>query len=196
MDYAKKYREQYYLKNKIKILNNNQLYRQKYKIRVLAQKLKWQKENKYKRKIINQRYVKNNKEKILLSNKKYREKNKKIIYKKFLNKLKTDPTFKLIHQIKHRTRMALKNNSKTAPSLELLGCDAETCWKYLESKFQPGMTRKNHGTKGWHLDHFLPCISFDLSKESEQRKCFHYTNLQPLWAKDNLSKGSKSPKDF
>ena len=53
------------------------------------------------------------------------------------------------------------------------------------------MTWKNWGVKGWHLDHIIPCASFDLSLPEEQKKCFHYTNLQPLWAEDNLSKGSK-----
>jgi hypothetical protein len=51
------------------------------------------------------------------------------------------------------------------------------------------MSFKNYGK--WHIDHIRPCASFDLSKASEQKECFHYTNLQPLWAEDNLSKGIK-----
>ena len=50
---------------------------------------------------------------------------------------------------------------------------------------------KNWALDGWHLDHIIPCSSFDLTIEEEQKKCFHYTNLQPLWAKDNLSKHNK-----
>ena len=60
------------------------------------------------------------------------------------------------------------------------------------------MTWDNHGNgwygngmNQWHIDHIIPCASFDLSKEEEQYRCFHYTNLQPLWAYDNLSKGNK-----
>ena len=49
----------------------------------------------------------------------------------------------------------------------------------------------NHGLYGWHIDHIQPCNSFDLSNEEEQKKCFHYSNMQPLWAFDNLSKGAK-----
>ena len=59
---------------------------------------------------------------------------------------------------------------------------------YLDAKFTDGMSWENHGE--WHIDHILPCASFNLLIEDEQRKCFHYTNLQPLWAKDNLSKAA------
>jgi hypothetical protein len=58
-----------------------------------------------------------------------------------------------------------------------------------EKKFKPKMSWNNYGK--WHIDHIKPCCSFNLSKSEEQRKCFHYSNLQPLWAKENLSKGKK-----
>ena len=51
------------------------------------------------------------------------------------------------------------------------------------------MTWENHGK--WHVDHIKPCCTFDFSKEEEQKKCFHYTNLQPLWAEENLVKAGK-----
>ena len=73
--------------------------------------------------------------------------------------------------------------------MELLGCSIEKLWEHLESKFQPGMTRENHGK--WHIDHIRPCISFNLTDLEQQKICFHYTNLQPLWAEDNLKKGAK-----
>ena len=60
-----------------------------------------------------------------------------------------------------------------------------------ESLFQSGMTWENHGKYGWHIDHIRPCSSFDLTDPEQQKLCCHYTNLQPLWAKDNLSKGYK-----
>jgi hypothetical protein len=53
------------------------------------------------------------------------------------------------------------------------------------------MTWDNYGKKGWHVDYILPCASFDLTKEEEQKKCFHYTNLQPLWWLDNIKKSDK-----
>ena len=74
-------------------------------------------------------------------------------------------------------------------TMELTGCELPFLKGYLEAKFTEGMTWENHGD--WHIDHIQPCCSFDLKEEEEQQKCFHYTNLQPLWASDNLTKGGK-----
>ena len=84
----------------------------------------------------------------------------------------------------------LKGLVKSAPTLKLLDVpNIEFLWQHLEKKFQPGMTRENYGL--WHVDHIIPCASFDFSDPKQQKKCFHYTNLQPLWATDNFSKGAK-----
>jgi HNH endonuclease. len=53
------------------------------------------------------------------------------------------------------------------------------------------MSWDNYGRDGWHIDHIRPCASFDLTDPEQQRQCFHYTNLQPLWAADNIRKGAK-----
>ena len=75
--------------------------------------------------------------------------------------------------------------------MELTGCSVETLWKHLESKFKFGMTKQNHGYYGWHVDHIIPCSAFNLECPVQQLACFHYTNLQPLWAKDNIKKNNK-----
>jgi len=87
-----------------------------------------------------------------------------------------------------------KQNIKHKRTLELLNCSVDFLKKYIEKKFNTtkntkGMTWDNYGE--WHIDHIRPCANFDLSKEEEQKKCFNYKNLQPLWAKDNLSKNDK-----
>lgn len=90
-----------------------------------------------------------------------------------------------------RFRLALNKKRQVKNKLKYLGCSIDEWKKYLENKFEPWMNWDNYGTTGWHIDHIKPCCSFDLTKESERKKCFHYTNTQPLGCKENLSKGSK-----
>lgn len=122
---------------------------------------------------------KNNRKEIQETNTKY-ERNRK----------KLDPEFKMVKTLRSRLGTALnrKNAKKSTKTLDLIGCSISYLMGYLESKFTEGMTWENHGE--WHIDHIKPCAKFNLLIEDEQRKCFHYTNLQPLWAKDNLSKSS------
>jgi hypothetical protein len=78
---------------------------------------------------------------------------------------------------------------KSSKTLELLGCTVEDLRLFLETEFVEGMTWENYGQ--WHIDHTRPCASFNLEDPEEQKKCFHWTNLQPLWAQDNMRKGAK-----
>jgi len=81
---------------------------------------------------------------------------------------------------------------KSAKTELLLGCTVEDFMGYIESKWMPGMSWENWGARrnSWHLDHIRPCASFDLSLAEEQRECFHFTNYQPLWARENIRKGA------
>ena len=108
-----------------------------------------------------------------------------------INRLKTDVGFRLIRNLRCRVRLALKGFSKSVSTMKLIGCDIEFFQSYFCSKFVNGMSWKHVMNGEIHIDHIRPCASFDLSKPSEQRKCFHYTNLQPLWAIDNLKKSAK-----
>lgn len=83
----------------------------------------------------------------------------------------------------------LVGSPKAAKTFDAAGCTVAELRAYLESKWLPGMSWENYGLKGWHVDHVTPCSFFDLSDPEQQLKCFHYTNLQPLWAFDNISKG-------
>jgi len=78
---------------------------------------------------------------------------------------------------------------KSSKTLELLGCSVNDLKTHLESQFTECMTWENYGE--WHIDHIRPCASFNLEDPEEQKKCFHWTNLQPLWAKDNLAKSDR-----
>lgn len=88
-----------------------------------------------------------------------------------------------------RTKIAVKREYRSGSCLQLLGCDITFLKKYIESKFTEGMSWDNYGE--WHIDHIIPCYKFDLSDPEQQKICFNYKNLQPLWAKDNLRKGNK-----
>ena len=90
-----------------------------------------------------------------------------------------------------RIRMALKNNYKSKSTMKLIGCSIKFLKNYLQKQFKKGMSWSNHGLYGWHIDHIRPCALFDLTKPSEQKKCFNYKNLQPLWAEENIRKGKK-----
>jgi hypothetical protein len=138
-------------------------------------------------------YRKINKDKIKMFNKEYYKLNKIFIIRQHnkyqINKRKIDINFRLYSCLSKRIRDALKCICKSKRTTELLGCSVEELKAHLSSKFTKGMSFKNYGK--WHIDHIKPCAKFDLSKASEQYKCFHYTNLQPLWAKDNLEKSDK-----
>lgn len=107
------------------------------------------------------------------------------------NKKKNDPAYRIEQALRTRMYQALRKSKKSACTEELVGCAFDDLKKYLEKKFLPGMSWSNYTRSGWHIDHIRPCASFDLSDPAQQRECFHYTNLQPLWAADNLSKSAK-----
>ena len=105
------------------------------------------------------------------------------------NRLKTDINYKLTCYLRCRLNTTLKGNYKSGSAVKDLGCSIPELKNYLESKFKPGMSWKNWGVHGWHIDHIVPLASFDISDREEVLKACHYTNLQPLWAKENLKKG-------
>jgi len=103
----------------------------------------------------------------------------------------TNPQYVLAARLRSRTKKAIKYQGgyKSATTEKLLGCTFEEAKIHIEKQFLEGMSWENHGE--WHIDHIRPCASFDLTDPEQQKLCCHYTNLQPLWAHDNLSKHDK-----
>lgn len=97
-----------------------------------------------------------------------------------------DPQYKISVLLRIRMCSALKKGYKKGSGIRYIGCSVIQLKEYLEKKFQPGMTWSNHGK--WHIDHIIPLCSFDLTDKKQFLKAVHYTNLQPLWAVDNLKK--------
>ena len=185
-------------------------YRETHKEELKKKKKKWDKENadhvkeysiknKGKRDLAQKKYREAHREELRAKrdkeyHKKYFQENKESIYEKRRENL-NNPNSKIAYVLRNRfssiiRRGSLKfNGSKTKKSKELLGCSIEYFKEYIESLFEEGMTWENHGE--WHFDHIRPIASFDLTNEGQVKECFYYINFQPLWAKDNLSKGSK-----
>lgn len=107
------------------------------------------------------------------------------------NKRLNDPSFRILCNIRKRLSFLVREHStvKTEQTLKYLGCSLDFLLSHLSSQFKEGMSFDNYGK--WHIDHKIPCNYFDLTKESQLEKCFHYTNLQPLWAIENRIKSDK-----
>jgi len=110
---------------------------------------------------------------------------------------KKDPNFKLRTNIRSRLTSFFRTISselsntgtKQVSAIRDLGCTTEELVRHFESKFTPGMSWENYGL--WHVDHIKALATFDMADPKQRKMAVHYTNLQPLWAKDNLSKGKR-----
>jgi len=136
-------------------------------------------------------YVIDNVEKVIEYKKNYYEKNKEDIKEKVRvshnRRRKEEPLFKLKTQMRLWIYRFIKNKSES--SEKIIGCTPIFLKEYIEQLWQPGMTWENWSPTGWHVDHIIPLSSG--KTESELLKLNHYTNLKPLWAKDNLAKSNK-----
>lgn len=122
-------------------------------------------------------YYRNNRDKIVAKNSKY-----------ISDRTREDIDFKIRRVLRSRLNHALNKNNKAGSAIRDLGCTIEELKKHLEDQFVEGMSWDNHGLHGWHIDHIIPLSEFNLTDPEELKKACHYTNLQPLWSKDNWSK--------
>ena len=113
-----------------------------------------------------------------------------IVNARHRKRYKEDPQFRHQCRLRELVRRSFKGTQKDKCTEECLGCTFKESQNWLEAQFLPGMTRDH---KDVVVDHMIPLRSFDLSDPEERRKSCHYTNLQPLWAKDN---GAKSDKEI
>lgn len=131
-------------------------------------------------------YYEENKEKVLARNKKY-----------FKRRRLYDPQFRISVNLRRRVNKIVRGYKKNGSAINDLGCTLDQLKMHLESKFHCNkvtgemMTWDNYGRNGWHIDHIKPLCSFDLTDRDQFLSACHYSNLQPLWAKDNLIKGGK-----
>ena len=137
-------------------------------------------------------YRRKNADRITTRSKEYVKNRKDINKARHHERYNNDAQYKLGFNLRASIRRALKNASvkRRERAEELLGCTIEELKSHIERLWLDGMDWSNHTKNGWHIDHIRPCASFDLTDLSQQKECFHYTNLQPLWASENESKGS------
>ena len=188
---AKDYREA----NKEKIKARRDLRNKANKKKIAATRKAWREANKEKLKVINKAWREANKEKLKGKATVYyranKEKLKKQVNARHSKRTKYDIAYRLEKNLRSRAKHAIKDQrtTKSAPTLDLIGSSVPFVRKWIESQFVDGMSWDNHGE--WHIDHIRPCASFDLTDPEQQKECFNYKNLQPLWAEDNLSKGDR-----
>ena len=181
----------YYEANKEKIIARSKAYQEANREASLARKKAWYQANKEAQRVSRKAKYQANKESELARSKAYREANKEEIRAQMKARYTSDIPFKLLKLTRTSCRRIIGKSLKDQEIIDLLGCTLEEYKDYLESKFQPGMTWENHTKDGWHIDHILPLKESEVSEE-EKLKRLHYTNTQPLWAKDNISKGNKT----
>ena len=179
------------------------IYRKEYKLKnpewfkkdAEVKKIRRQGEEGDKMREIDRIYKKNNPKQTAASRKRYRSKpenrKKENIYglKYYHAVWKKNPNAKLAINLRNRICKVLQGINKSKSTMKLVGCTIDELWQHLEKQFQLGMTKENYGK--WHVDHRKACAKFDLTDPEQQRECFHWSNLQPLWAIDNIKKGAR-----
>jgi len=174
-------KKEYYLDNKEKISE----YQKQYRLDNKENSKQYCLDNKENSK----QYCLDNKDKISEQKKEYYLKNKENIRIRDKKRRYVNIEYRLTLNLRRRVLLALQGKSKSKRTLELLGCTVKYLIEHLEKQFQPGMNWQERHL--FHIDHIRPCSSFDLTDPKQQSECFNYTNLQPLWAIDNMVKGDK-----
>jgi len=192
----------YRLENKEEILIKGKDYRKK-NLKKINEQIKFWKLNNREKLLINQKiYREKNKEKEQEYRRKYRienidkindnrKKTQPLINSYLKNKRDSDPVYKITVYMRSRVKsyFTIKNITKKNKTFEIVGIKPIELKEYIEKQFTEGMSWDNYGLYGWHIDHIIPLSS--AKSEDEIYKLCHYTNLQPLWAEDNLKKSNK-----
>ena len=185
-----------YEKNKEKNKEKRKLHYQENKKEIYQRIDRWRKKNEEKVKLYHKKYWIANRTDFIAYQKEYQKKNKVDLRKKAnkreSERRKIDVGYRIQRNLKARVYFAVKEKGsrKHARTMELVGCTIEFLKSHLEKQFDHRMTWDNY-CSFWEVDHIIPLSSFDLTKEEEQKKAFHWSNLQPLEGKENRSKGAK-----
>lgn len=187
--YNHKYQKRYYKKNKeainarVREYMTNEENRKKKE----ASEKAWVKKNRAKVNARSEKWRKRHPERWQGVLEKYRENNRERLNAEYNYRMRHDPDFKIPRALRNRLYTAIKRGYKAGSAVSDLGCSIEDFKEYIAAQFQPDMTWENWGE--WHLDHIKPLNSFNLSDREQFLEACHFSNMQPLWAAENLSKG-------
>lgn len=194
-EYLMKYRKEYMGKeeNREKFREYFRSWCKKNKDKINAYSRRWYSEHLIEQRERGRLYRTKNPEKAYIRKKLWRLNNPEKFQISSRRYMSENANARIANGLRARLILAVKaqNAQKSGNTEKLLGCTIPELLNYIESKFSEGMEWGNWGKNGWHIDHIKPCYSFNLVDTQEQKRCFHYTNLQPLWAFDNLSKGKR-----
>jgi len=193
-------KEAFVLKRKQYYQNNKEIISEKYKAKRSATKVEKQP------RVYNRMSEQERKRRKMLCDKAYRQKNadkvrnKKLEYKQsgralfvakeWQRRQSTKIEFVTKKRLRGRIYMALKRGVKSESTMVLLGCTIEYFKEYFQSLFTEDMSWERYMNGEIVIDHIKPCVKFDLTDPAQQKICFHYSNMQPLWEIDNLKKGT------
>ena len=158
---------------------------------IAAQKREYRQENKEEIAAQKRKHRQEHREEIAAYNREYDQEHREEIAAKNRKRYANDPAYAMSRRLRARMGKAVRAaglGKKCASSSELLGISYQGLKEWLEAQFTEGMTWENRSE--WHVDHIVPCDAFDMTVETNQRICFWYKNLQPLWGPDNIQKSN------
>ena len=184
-DKIREYGKSWYQENRERKLAVGKAWRDKNRVKFKATQKRWEKNNPDKvhakqRRMYQKHKVKRNKASTAANKRRYH----------------ADPTFRMRTAMYRHLNKTIARQHMTAHCQEILGCTFEQLKSHLESQFKAGMTWANYGLRGWHIDHRLPISKHDLTNPDHIRRCFHFSNLQPLWWDENIRKSNKILPEF
>jgi flagellar biosynthesis GTPase FlhF len=188
----------YYVSNRDEILKKKSKYNKDHSKEISVKRAAYYVKHKEAMNARSRLYYKNNRIRLSALNKEYAQLHKDGRRVYLARKMKTDINYKISCNLRTRLSRAMVNGQKTGSAVADLGCSIIEFKAHLETMFYnnivtgEAMTWHNYGLYGWHIDHVIPLSSFNLKDEMQFLSANHYTNLQPLWAKDNLIKSDKT----